>query len=133
MRVRCLSLLALGLLACSSSSSGDAPTPSNVDRTKKISAAVSADLPLVCDAWAAGVGGYGKPDNTQDCGSVKNTARAPASQSDCVSMLAGESVSSCTATIGAFLDCQIALYAKPCATVGEAPSCAALFPGPCWH
>jgi hypothetical protein len=112
------------LVACSSSEAG----ASALDRAKKMGALTDADLPLVCDAWASTVGGYGAAPKTMNCGNATSTARPPTSQADCVSSFQQtKAEASCTATVGDFLDCKAKLYENPCATVGEAPSCTIFF------
>jgi hypothetical protein len=112
------------LVACSSS---DATTPA-LDRAKKMGALTDADLPLVCDAWASAVGGYGAAPKTMNCGNGTATARPPTLQADCVSSFQQtKAEASCTATVGDFLDCKAKLYENPCATVGEAPTCTVFF------
>jgi hypothetical protein len=112
------------MVACSSS---DSNGPS-LSRTQKVGALTDADLPAVCDAWATGVGGYGALAKTMDCGNATSTARPPTSQAECIAAFQQNMAdASCTATVGDFLDCKAALYANPCATVGEAPTCTIFF------
>jgi hypothetical protein len=109
-------------LGCSSSSSDS--TGATLDRAEKMGALTDADLALVCDAWAANVGGYGAAPVTKDCGSATSTSRAPTSQADCVAAFkATRPAAACTATVGGYLDCKKVLHDNPCATVGEAPTC----------
>lgn len=121
---RIIVALAAIVSACSSSSSSGA----SLNRTEKVAALSDADLPVVCDAWAADVGGYGAPTVTKDCGNATSSAEAPASQAACVTAFQQDKAqSSCTATVGGFLDCKKALYDNPCATVAEAPTCTVFF------
>src|SRR5262249_29418019 len=116
--------LMVALAACSSSSDS-APS---LDRAEKVSALKDADLPLVCDAWASSVGGYGSAPKTKNCGNATSTARPPTSQTDCIAAFQQNNAdNSCTATVGDFLDCKAALYANPCATVAESPTCTIFF------
>jgi hypothetical protein len=111
-------------VGCSSSSSDTPSGGAQVDRAEKMSALTSAQLPALCDAWAAVAGGYGSAPKTKDCGGATATSRPPTSQADCISAFeTKKATSACTATVGGYLDCKAALYANPCATVGEAPTC----------
>jgi hypothetical protein len=113
-------VLAFLATACGSSDSGG----SSLNTAEKMGALTAADLPLVCDAWAADVGGYGAAPVTKDCGNATSTSRAPASQADCVTSFQQQKpTAACMATVANYLDCKKALYANPCATVGQAPTC----------
>ncbi|HWZ93191.1 MAG TPA: hypothetical protein VNW92_30235 [Polyangiaceae bacterium] len=119
---RLVPVLVLVLLAtaCGSSDAGG----SSLNTAEKMGALTAADLPLLCDAWAADVGGYGSPPVTKDCGNAMSTSRAPTSQADCVTSFQQQKPdATCMATVANYLDCKKALYANPCATVGEAPTC----------
>ena len=117
---RLLFVFVLLATACGSSDSGG----SSLNTAKKMGALTAADLPLLCDAWAADVGGYGAAPVTKDCGNATSTSRAPTLQADCVTSFQQQKPDvTCMATVSNYLDCKKALYQNPCATVGEAPTC----------
>jgi hypothetical protein len=117
---RAFLVFALLSTACGSSDAGG----SSLNPSEKMGALTTADLPLVCDAWAADVGGYGAAAVTKDCGNAMSTSRAPTSQADCVASFQQQKPdATCMATVANYLDCKKALYANPCARVSEAPTC----------
>jgi hypothetical protein len=88
-----LVMLGAGAAACGGSGGGGGP--GGVDRAKQVSAVTAADRELLCDWFAAQVGGYGAAPTC-----AQSFITAPPSKTECTT-----DFPVCAVTVGSLQDC----------------------------